>query len=261
MPGAPLCVHMRHASRDQDAMNFAERRRSPWRHLVGIVIVIALHVALVYALVNGLAKKIIDVVRPPVEAKVIEEPKVKPPPPPELVVAAPEFEPPPPPFIPPPEIRILKPPPPAPRIVVRTPTPPPEPVVIAPAPPPPLVPAPPAPPAPPSPPAPRPPPPPPAPPPKPAPAPPVTAGVACANYTTVMGDASYPVRARRLGIERGDALVQFTLKADGRVANVKALHASHPTFARASVRIVERFKCQGQGRDVLVTVPFGYRLQ
>jgi len=76
-----------------------------------------------------------------------------------------------------------------------------------------------------------------------------------------MGEASYPRRARRLGIERGEALIQFTLKADGRVANVKALSATHPVFAQASMRIVEQFRCKGHAHDVVVRVPFGYRLQ
>ena len=65
---------------------------------------------IVYALVTGLAKKVVDVVRAPIETKVIEEIK-KPPPPPEVVVPPPpKMEAPPPPFIPPPEINIQAPP-------------------------------------------------------------------------------------------------------------------------------------------------------
>ncbi|MEO7056260.1 MAG: TonB family protein [Caldimonas sp.] len=240
-------------------MRFGAQRFDPRRNLAGFVLVVLLHVALVWALLNGLARKIIDVVRPPIETKVIEEPK-KPPPPLQVVALPPptQFEPPPPPFIPPPEIRI-KPPPPVPRIVVVQPKPAPAPVVIAPAPAP--VPAPPAPPAPkpsPAPPA----PPPPAPPP-PAPAPPktVTAGVACPNYATVVGQTVYPVQARRDGLEAGSALIQFTLKANGQVTDIRTLRATHPVFARASRRVVAKLQCNGQGHDVLVQVPFGYRLQ
>jgi protein TonB len=128
-------------------MNFAQQQRDPRRHLVGFAVVVLFHALVVYALLTGLAKKVIDVVRAPIETKVIEEVK-KPPPPPEIVVPPPpRLEAPPPPFIPPPEVQIATPPPPEPTITAVTPTPPPAPVVIAPAPPPVVVeaPAPPAP--------------------------------------------------------------------------------------------------------------------
>ena len=223
-------------------MDFSQRQADPRRHLVGITFVILFHVLIVYALVTGLAKKVVDVVRAPIETKVIEEVK-KPPPPPEIVVPPPpRLEAPPPPYIPPPEVQIA-PPPPAPTIIAVTPTPPPAPVTIVPAPPPAPVAV--------------------APPPAPAPPPavPVTAGVACANYRTAMGDAAYPVEATRKRITRGDALVQFTLTASGEIKDVKTLHASNTIFARSSEAVVHTYKCTGQGRDVIVTVPFSYKLE
>src|SRR5450631_1204840 len=100
-------------------MNFSERQADPRRHLVGLTVVIVFHALIVYALVTGLAKKVVDVVRAPIETKVIEEIK-KPPPPPEIVVPPPpKLEAPPPPFIPPPEIQIANPPP-APTITATT---------------------------------------------------------------------------------------------------------------------------------------------
>lgn len=74
------------------------------RRLMGFVFVTLLHVALVYALINGLARKIVDVVSQPLETKIIEEvkpPPDKPPPPP-----PPKLAPPPPPYIPPPEVQV-----------------------------------------------------------------------------------------------------------------------------------------------------------
>jgi periplasmic protein TonB len=225
-------------------MDFSKRQSDPRRHVVGLTVVILFHVAVVYALVTGLAKKVVEVIRAPIETKVIEEVR-KPPPPPEIVVPPPpRLEAPPPPFIPPPEVQIAAPPPPQPTITAVTPTPPPAPVAIVPAPPPPA----PAPPAPP-----------PAAPP--APPPTVTAGVACSNYTTVMGDAGFPREAIRQGLDKGEALIQFTLTASGEIKDIKALRSSHAIFARNSIRIVGEYKCQGQGRDVLVTVPFGYKLE
>ena len=223
-------------------MDFSKRQADPRRHLVGITLVIAFHAFIVYALVTGLAKKVVDVVRAPIETKVIEEIR-KPPPPPEIVVPPPpKLEAPPPPFIPPPEIQVTAPPPPAPTITATTPTPPPAPVVIAPAPPP-VVAA--------------------APAPAPAPAAPavVSAGVVCSNFTAVMGEAGFPREAQRLGLEKGEALIQFTLTAAGEVKDVKSLRATHPIFARNSIRIVGEYKCAGQGRDVIVQVPFGYKLE
>ena len=220
-------------------MDYSQRHADPKRHLVGLGIVILFHLLVVWALVSGLAKKVVDVVRAPIETKVIEEIK-KPPPPPEVVVPPPpKLEAPPPPFIPPPEIQIATPPPPQPTITATTPTPPPAPVVIAPAPPP-VVAAPPAPPAPPA---------------------TMSAGVVCSNYATVMGDVAFPRDAQRQGIERGDATIQFTLTASGEVKDIKAIRSSHQIFARNSIRIVSEYKCQGQGRDVTVTVPFAYKME
>ena len=220
-------------------MNFSQQQRDPRKHLVGIAAVILFHGFVIYALMTGLAKKVIEVVRAPIETKVIEEVK-KPPPPPEVVLPPPpKLEAPPPPFIPPPEVQIAAPPPPQPTITATTPTPPPAPAVIAPAPPP--VVAAPAPPA-------------------PAPAP-VSAAVVCSNYRQKMGDASFPREAARAGLERGEVTVQFTLGANGEIKNVKAVRASHPIFARAATRIVEEYTCAGQGHDVVVTVPFSYKLE
>src|SRR5438128_4976737 len=106
-------------------MDFSNRQRDPRRHFVGISAAILFHAFIVYALVTGLAKKVVDVVRAPIETKVIEEIK-KPPPPPEIVVPPPPvLAAPPPPFIPPPEVQIATPPPVQQTITATTPTPPP----------------------------------------------------------------------------------------------------------------------------------------
>jgi len=71
--------------------------------LVGIGLVVLLHIALIYALVNALARRSVEIVHAPIETKIIEEIKQEPqePPPP-----PPEFKPPPPAFVPPPEVHI-----------------------------------------------------------------------------------------------------------------------------------------------------------
>ena len=85
-------------------MNYADRERNPARHLPSITMVVALHLLLGWALVTGLARKVVEVLKAPIETKIIEEikkppPDTPPPPPPKLAA-------PPPPFIPPPEINI-----------------------------------------------------------------------------------------------------------------------------------------------------------
>jgi protein TonB len=88
-------------------VNYAERERSLAKHLPSITLVVLLHLLLGYALVTGLARTVIEVIKQPLETKIIEEikkppPETPPPPPPKLAV-------PPPPFIPPPEINIQTP--------------------------------------------------------------------------------------------------------------------------------------------------------
>ena len=68
-------------------MSYAEPHDSG-RRLTGLVVVVAFHVVLGYALVEGLARKIVEVVRAPLETKIVEEvkppPPDKPPPPPKI---------------------------------------------------------------------------------------------------------------------------------------------------------------------------------
>ena len=84
-------------------MNFTQDGINPSRNYSGIAVVILLHVALIYALVNGLAQKVIDVIQQPVETQIIKEippPVVKKPEPPKIVKKT--ETPPPPKVVPPP---------------------------------------------------------------------------------------------------------------------------------------------------------------
>ena len=103
-------------------MSYADPR-NPGRRLTSLVAVGIFHVLLIYALMHGLARKIVEVVRPPLETKIIEEmkrpPQEQPPPPPPPKLATP-----PPPFIPPPEVQIQVPVQLPPTITAVVPTPP-----------------------------------------------------------------------------------------------------------------------------------------
>jgi periplasmic protein TonB len=120
------------AGRPEDSsVDFAQQQRNPTKHLVGIGIVILMHLLLAWALVSGLAHKIVEVVKAPIETKIIEEVK-PPPPPPENLPPPPKFAPPPPSYVPPPEVVVNPPPVQQPTITTTPVEPPPAPVTIAP---------------------------------------------------------------------------------------------------------------------------------
>ncbi len=197
-------------------MEYAEQQRKPGRHAVGIGIVLALHALLGYALVTGLAQRMVEVIKAPIETKIIEEVKPPPPPPPENLPPPPKFAPPPPSYVPPPEVQVTPPPTPQPVITTVTTPPPPAPVTIAP-PPSPVV-------APPAPPAPAPPPAPPAPP-----KPRAVARPAIANVQSCAPKADdYPGPALK-SEATGTTRIRFTVGSDGKMVNSEVIKSAGPT--------------------------------
>ncbi|MBP8120266.1 MAG: TonB family protein [Burkholderiales bacterium] len=183
-----------------------------------------------YAVVTGLARKVIDVVKAPLETKIIEEikkpppPDTPPPPPPKMVQVMPTF-------VPPPEVQIQ-----APTIQ--------QPVISNTSPVAPPVYAPPAPPvqaAPPS-------------------SGPAQVGVACPNFReTLQNEFKYPPQARKDGVS-GEVLLEFTVAANGEIKDVDVKSSTNRVFNSVSVNTVRKFRCLGQGRDVRVQVPIVYKL-
>ena len=223
-------------------MNFSQRQADPRRHLIGLTLVILFHVFVVYALVTGLAKKVVEVVRAPIETKVIEEIKKPPPPPPEIVLPPPpKLEAPPPPFIPPPEVQIAQPPPPQPTITAVTPTPPPAAVVIAPAAPTPapVASAPPAPPAP--------------PPPKPV----VAAAIGVVCPTQVKPEM--PRKALQENIA-GSVRARATIRG-GKVVNVEIVSSRPRGVFDAAVRTAMlQYGCQAGSDEVQAEQTFDFKV-
>jgi len=203
-------------------MHSYQLQTDPKRQLFGIGSVVLFHVIVIYALMSGLAQKVVDVVKAPIEAKIIEE--VKPPPPPKVEPPPPpKVELPPPPFVPPPEVTIAEPPP-AP-VIVATPTPPPAPVEIAPEAPP--VVAPPA-------------------PPKPA---VVSVSVACPQRAQPV----MPAKAERDGIT-GSVQARLTVKG-GKVINVDIVKSTpRGVFDDAVGKAVLQYGCQDHGDQVGVAL-------
>jgi protein TonB len=176
------------------------------------------------------------VVKGPIEVKVIEEVIKKPPPPPEVLPPPPKLAAPPPPFVPPPEVNIA-PPPPAPTITAVTPEPPPAPQAPV------ITKAPEAPPA-----------------PAPAPPPVRSAQVACPNYKEVMQAIPYPREALLDNIQ-GEVVVEFTITSGGKVTDVIIKSSSNRIFNKAALNAVQnRLTCQGQGQDIRVLAPIGFKI-
>ncbi len=114
-------------------MDFARQQRDPTKHMLGIGFVVLVHVLVIWALLSGLGRTVVEVIKKPLNATIVEELKAPPPPPPppKKIVEAPKVKPPPEVYVPPPDV-----PPPvtqeAPVITAVTPTPPVEQHVIAP---------------------------------------------------------------------------------------------------------------------------------
>lgn len=94
-------------------VQYQDRRRQ----YLGLAFVVLLHFALIYALVTGLARRMIEVIPAPIQAEIVDEVRTEeavpePPPPPLEVPTAP--------FVPPPEILIRQPPPPQSDAITRT---------------------------------------------------------------------------------------------------------------------------------------------
>ena len=85
-------------------MDFSAVESQPGKKFGGLIIVTLFHVFIGYALVSGLARNVVEIIKAPTETKIIEEikpPEDKTPPPPPPKLASP-----PPPFVPPPEISV-----------------------------------------------------------------------------------------------------------------------------------------------------------
>ncbi len=213
-------------------MDFARQQRDPARHLIGIAFVILVHAIVIYALVTGLARKAIEVIKKPLSATIIEEikapPPPPPPPPPRKVVEPPKTQQT---YVPPPDVPV-----PTqttePVITSVTPTPPPEPVVIAP-PAPPVVEAPPA--------------------PKPA----IRRGI-----TPILRvEPVYPRDAIKAGVESGKVLARLQVDEKGLVTDVRIVESRPPrVFDREVIRALSQWKFQPEGDRYIAEIEITFVL-
>ena len=90
-------------------MDYARQQRDPARHMIGIGFVVLVHVLVVWALLSGLGSAVVQVIKKPLTATIIEEVKLPPPPPPpppppKRIVDPPKVQPPVETYVPPPEV-------------------------------------------------------------------------------------------------------------------------------------------------------------
>ncbi len=113
-------------------MDYARQQRDPTKHAIGITFVVLFHVLIIWALLSGLGKAIVEVVKKPLSATIIEEIKLPPPPPPppKKIIEPPKTQQIVQPYVPPPDIPVPTPTT-EPVISAVTATPPTEPHVIA----------------------------------------------------------------------------------------------------------------------------------
>jgi protein TonB len=174
-------------------MDYAKQQRDPGRHAIGIGFVILVHALVVWALLSGLGSRMIEVIKKPLQATIVEPvkpPPPPPPPPPKRIIEQPKVQAPEP-YVPPPDVPVPQ----TTEAVIAAPTQvaPVEPRVIAP--PAPAVVAPPAP---------------------PAPKPEIRRGI-----SRIDGEnPSYPKDAIRAGISKGRVVARLRIDEKGNVTEV-----------------------------------------
>ena len=208
------------------------------RRLVGLGAVALLHLLIFYALVSGLARDAVEVIRKPLEPKLIAEPPPPPPPPPPptpppkqiVKPPPPPVAPPPPPFVPPPEVA----PPPvvAPAPITTVPEPPKVEYKIEPPPPP--------------------------SPPAPEPAPPAPArqdiGVVCPTQVR----PELPRRALQDGIS---GVVRAQARIVGGVVKEVTILSGPRVFHAAVRTAMLQYKCQSNADEVVAVQEFSFKVE
>jgi protein TonB len=218
-------------------MDYARQQRDPARHALGITVVILLHVLVIWALLSGLGKNVVQIIKKPLNATIIEEiklppPPPPPPPPPKKIVEPPKVPPPPidtyvpPPDIPPPVTQV------APPITAVTPAPPPTEYKIEAPPPPVVVQA----------------------PPKPA----VRRGI-----SKIAGDdPTYPREAIRAGVQKGRVVARLSIDENGKVTDVNIV-SSEPrgVFDKAVRSALEGWRFKAEGEKYVGEVEINFTLK
>ena len=205
-------------------MDFAGDRRPSTGKIVGIIAVLLLHVFLIYALVSGLATSAVEMIKKPLEIKIIKATPPPPPPPPKVVLPPPPpLAAPPPPYVPPPLIHIQAPP--QTVFAITTTKKPTAPPATAPA------------------------------------APNTNVGVVCPNVVQIAGNLSrlFGRISQETGVNRANVTVEVTISPTGQVSSPRIVSSSSGAMNDLAIRGAAQLNCKGQGQAVNVMVPFEFR--
>lgn len=221
-------------------MDFEHDYNRPAKRFSGMMLVALLHIGMIYALTHGLAVKVVEYVRGPVETHLVEE--IKPLPPLQELLPEPTLHAPPPVYLPPPEVHVSAPVPVNAITSFTTALP----VAPPPLPAPPVV----APPA-----------------PKPVPvavSKPVAAraDAVCTNFGDVkdgLGD-KFARLADRENIDAASVTLLINMSASGQFTEIRVESASNRAVADLARSAVSRLRCTAHGMPVQLLVPFSFRL-
>jgi protein TonB len=204
-------------------VDFAEDRKMSANRMIGIGIVLLLHVLLIYALVTGLATSAIDIIKKPLEIKIISAPPAPPPPPTVTPPPPPRLTTPPPPYIPPPLIQVQQTPPP-PVFAVTTSVKPAAPSKMAPA------------------------------------APNTSVSAVCPNVGSIAGQLqdSFQQIADSDGLTSANVVVGFTISANGAISGAHIVSSNAADVDGLALQGVRGLHCNGQGQAVEVLAPFRF---
>ena len=210
-------------------------QQDPSRRIKGIVIVIVVHALIGYALVSGMARTGLNLLKKPLEAVVIQEVIIPPPPPPpppppkkvEKLPEAPKVDAPPPPYVPPPDV--------APTVTSNAPviqsvsTPPPAPAMIAPPPPP-------------------------------AP-PPVAAGPRRTSIGLACPTQVPPEMPRKALQDGTEGVVKAQIHIKGGVITEVTILSGPRVFHAAVKAAMMQYKCVSDDSDVIATQEFNFKVE
>ena len=200
-------------------MDFGDNTKMSRNKVIGIGVVVLLHAVLIYALVTGLATSAVEMIKKPLEIKIVQAPPpppVKPPPPPPPTLTTP-----PPPYIPPPIVNVDHPPPAKPvfAITAAKPPAPAAPTTVA-----------------------R----------------PVSVGVVCPNFGDMQQQLAgqFENISQSEGINNASVTIRFSVSTTGEVIDAHVIYSTFPGLNALALRGVHLLACHGQGQTVEVTVPF-----
>lgn len=198
-------------------MDFGDNTKMSRNKVIGIGVVVLLHAVLIYALVTGLATSAVEMIKKPLEIKIVQAPPpppVKPPPPPPPTLTTP-----PPPYIPPPIVNVDHPPPPKPVFAVTAAKPSPAPTAVA----------------------------------RPVSIGVVCPNI---SDVAQQLEGQFENISQSEGINSASVTVQFSVTAGGEVINPHVIYSTFPGLNSLALQGVKLLACHGQGQTVQVTAPF-----